>query len=490
MGSKQLVVEVEEAKIGEDEEAPVSPAGQYFNSSSLYVSILAVFESDVPIDDSQMFPLLDTLLPINPRFSSIMVKNERGVQQWRRVNVNFADHVKVPVFPAGLSPPAYDKVVQDYVSKVGMDRLPESRPLWELHIIKYPTSHGEGTFMFKLHHALGDGYSLMSALFSCVKRTDDPSLPLTFPGNSTTAKTVGSGGPGLVSLAINTVRDFAWGLAKSTFVKDSVSPIRFGMDGVEFRPIEMSFLKFSVDDIRRVKARIGGTVNDIICGIIFHGIQLYMQSIGDGSKSAQATALVMLNTRFIHKSTQATAPVNPKEMNKPDAEFPWGNRVGYLHLSIPTRDCRNKDDPLKFMAKVNRLMKRKKSSLGVFLTAQLLETMRRFRGPEQLSYASELDLVTQVAARHIHSTLKNTSMAVSNLIGPNENMSLANHPIRSFHFMVVGVPQSLRITIVSYMGKLKVAMGTEKGFIDAKLLTTCMEKAFARIYEAAIEEKP
>ncbi|KAK1320552.1 O-acyltransferase WSD1 [Acorus calamus] len=462
MGSKHLVVEVEEAKIGEGEEEPVSPAGQYFNSSALYVSILAMFESDVPIDDSQMFPLLDTLLPINPRFSSIMLKNERGVQQWTRVNVNLADHVKVPVFPAGLSPPDYDKVVQDYVSKVGMDRLPESRPLWELHIIKYPTSHSEGTFMFKLHHALGDGYSLMSALFSCVKRADDPSLPLTFPGNSTTAKTVGSGGPGLVSLAINTVRDFAWGLAKSMFIKDSVSPIRSGMDGVELRPIEMSFLKFSVDDIRRVKARIGG---------------LYMQSIGDGSKSTQATALVMLNTRFIHKSTQAIAPVKPKEMNKPDAEFPWGNRVGYLHLSIPSRDCRNKDDPLKFMSKVNRLMKRKKSSLGVFLTAQLLETMRRFRGPE-------------VAARYIRSTLENTSMAISNLIGPNEKMLLADHPIRSFHFMVVGVPQSLRITIVSYMGKLKVAMGTEKGFIDAKLLTTCMEKAFARIYEAAIEEKP
>ncbi|KAK1285361.1 hypothetical protein QJS10_CPB20g01759 [Acorus calamus] len=356
MGSKHLAVEVEKAEIGEDEEEePVSPTGQYFNSSALSVCILAVFESDVPIDDSQMFPLLDTLfLPINPRFSSIMVKDERGVQQWRRVKVNLADHVKVPVFPAGLSPLAYDELIDDYMSKVGTDRLPESRPLWELHMFKYPTSHGEGTVMFKLHHALGDGYSLLSALFSCVKRADDPSLPLTFPGNSTAAKTGGGGGgPGLVSLVMNSVRDFVWGLAKSTFLEDGVNPIRSGMEGIEFKPVEMSFATFSLDDIRRVKARIGG-----------------------------------------------------------------------------------------------------------------------------------------VAAQYIHSTLKNTSLSISNLIGPKEKMSLADHPVRSFHFMVVGVPQSLVITMVSYMGKLKVAMGTEKGFIDAKLLTTCTEKAFERIYEAALEEKP
>ncbi|KAK1320554.1 hypothetical protein QJS10_CPA03g00810 [Acorus calamus] len=397
------------------------------------------------------------------------VKNERGVQQWR-VKVNLVDHVKVPVFPAGLSPPAYDELVQDYVSKVGMERLPESRPLWELHIFQHQVPHQPRRGH---HHALGDSFSLMSALFSCDKRADDPSLPLSFPSNNAAAaKKVGPCGPGLVSLVMNTVRDFAWGLAKSTFIEDGVSPIRSGMDRVEFRPIEISFLTFSLDDIRRVKARIGGTMNDIICGIIFHGTQLYMQSAGDGSNSAQATALVLLNTRVIDKNYK-----NPKEMTKPDAEPPWGNRFGFLHISISTRDGPDKDDPLKIISKVKRLIKRKKSSLGVFLTGQLLETMRRFLGPE-------------VTARYVHSTMKNTSMAISNLIGPKEKMSLADHPIRSFHFMVVGVPQSLRITIVSYMGKLKVAMGTEKGFIDPKLLTTCMEKAYKRIYEAALEENP
>jgi len=54
---------------------PVSPTGQYLTSSSLSIYILAVMETELPIvDDSQTLPLLHNLfLPINPRFSSIMV---------------------------------------------------------------------------------------------------------------------------------------------------------------------------------------------------------------------------------------------------------------------------------------------------------------------------------------------------------------------------------------------------------------------------------
>ena len=62
---------------GEEEEEvtePVSPTGQYFNSSVLSICILAVLESEVPIDDSLTMTLLkDVFLPINPRFSSVMV---------------------------------------------------------------------------------------------------------------------------------------------------------------------------------------------------------------------------------------------------------------------------------------------------------------------------------------------------------------------------------------------------------------------------------
>lgn len=53
---------------------PVSPTGQYFTSSVISVSVIGVLESEIPMDDSHTLSLLkDVFLPINPRFSSLMV---------------------------------------------------------------------------------------------------------------------------------------------------------------------------------------------------------------------------------------------------------------------------------------------------------------------------------------------------------------------------------------------------------------------------------
>lgn len=58
----------------DDVSEPVSPTGQYFNSSILSICVLGVLESQTPIDDSSAMLLLkDVFLPISPRFSSIMV---------------------------------------------------------------------------------------------------------------------------------------------------------------------------------------------------------------------------------------------------------------------------------------------------------------------------------------------------------------------------------------------------------------------------------
>ncbi|KAJ0966871.1 hypothetical protein J5N97_023788 [Dioscorea zingiberensis] len=159
----------------EEDDQPVSPIGQYLSSSVLNVTILVVFDSTIPVDDSHAISALENIfLPLNPRFSSIMVRDEDGVQKWRKVKVKLEEHVKVPVFPQGLE--KYDECLQEYITKISMEPLPFSRPLWDIHIIKYPTSSAAGNFLFRLHHALGDGFSLMAALFACLKRADDPSL--------------------------------------------------------------------------------------------------------------------------------------------------------------------------------------------------------------------------------------------------------------------------------------------------------------------------
>lgn len=471
-------VKVEEKeRVGRDE--PVSPTGQYFNSSVLSVAILVVFEFDIPIDDSPTMSTLENLfLPINPRFSSIMVRDAQGVQQWRRVKVNLEEHVHVPTFPSGLD--TYDEYVQDYISKIAATQLPQSRPLWDLHLIKFPTSKAEGTMVFRIHHSLGDGYSLMSAIFNCLQRADDPSLPLTFPSGSKPKPTkngmmmgIISRLPSAISLCVNTVRDFGWSVLKSNLVEDDKSPVRSGTPGVEFLPITLSSIDFSIDDLHKIKTKIGGTINDVICGIAFLGIRLYNEAASEEAtaKAANMTALVLLNTRDI----RSYQPLN--EMTKSDTKSPWGNHFAFIHVGIPSCKDPMNADPLQFVQTTKKIIQEKKNSLAVVLTAKFVEIIRRLKGSE-------------AASKYVHATMRNTSVLITNMVGPMEQMSIAGHPIRNFYFTLAGSPQSITLGIVSYMGKLNLAMGVDEGLIDPKLLTSCMEKSFERISQAAIGMKP
>ncbi|KAJ1415392.1 O-acyltransferase, WSD1, N-terminal [Sesbania bispinosa] len=413
---------------------PVSPVGQYFNSSVLCIYIIGVLEFEVPLDDSLALPLLkDLFLPINPRFSSIMVQDIDGEKRWKKVDVNLKHHVKIPIFHGGKTEESYDKCFHDYLSSIAIEQLPQGRPLWEIHIINYPTSNASSTVIFKLHHALGDGYSLMGALLSCLQRADDPSLPLTFPSlrpsnpeSSSSTKSFWRRFSWLFSSAFNTVSDFGWSILKSSIINDDKSPIRSGDEEANFQPISISTMAFSIDHIKDIKSRLGVTINDVITGIVFYGTRLYMQEMDPKSKTANSTALVLLNTRNIEGYQSVNDMLNTK------AKGPWGNKISFLHVPIPKLNESIISNPLEFIKDSHNIIKRKKQSLAVALTGTLLDIEGKFRGQEAV-------------AKHIRGTLTKSSAVISNLVGPIQQMSLANHPVKGLYFTLAGGPEVLYV---------------------------------------------
>ncbi|CAN6688529.1 unnamed protein product [Malus baccata var. baccata] len=95
----------------------------------------------------------------------------------------------------------------------------------------------------------------------------------------------------------------------------------------------------------------------------------------------------------------------------------------------------------------------------------------------------EMVLMLQVASRYMHNRLKKSSLMISNMIGPTEKTALAGHPIKGVYFMVLGIPQDLIITIVSYVGDLRISFGTKKGFIDPQKFKSCLKNAFEMILD-------
>jgi len=194
--------------------------------------------------------------------ASPQIRDQEGKRRWKRVEVKPEEHVKIPKFPETNSPELYDHYLDDYVTRILTERTPQNKPLWEIHIIKYPTSNAAGTIIFKLHHALGDGYSLMGALLSCLQRIDDPSLPLTFPSKASSSSQVSKKNmiqklPSFISSFFSSMSDFGSSLVKTRMVVDEKTPVRSGYEGTESMPFALSNISLSLDHVKAIKTKLG-----------------------------------------------------------------------------------------------------------------------------------------------------------------------------------------------------------------------------------------
>ncbi|GLJ31036.1 hypothetical protein SUGI_0620900 [Cryptomeria japonica] len=452
----------------------VSPLGQTFSTSLFSVCIQAIFEMEQPIDVlSAKKAINDILLPCNPRFCCIMSEDRHGTPQWVQTEVNVDDHVIVPEFPPGQT--EYDEFVNDYICNIHLTPLPKNRPLWEFHFLNYNTSKARATLIINMHHSLGDGTSLMSLVFCCVTRADDPNLPLTFPSSKSVPH---KASPPYYSLSSAkfmyymlqrlfvlvlvlwyTVSDVIGSLLRINWVDDSKLAIR-GPPGVEMLPKVMTHLIFPMEDVRKIKNSIGGTVNDVIMGVIFCGFQRYLQITHSrgGNEKVRVTGIVPMNTRVL------SGLKDIKDMIKPKSGAPWGNRFGLLHIPMRTA---NTESPLDSVRRARKVLDRKKMSLEVFITSRLLRYLGR-----------------QASAICMYNTLANSTLTVSNLIGPMEKIAMNQIPVKNMFFSISGLPQTLLLTVVSYMGSVRLEVIGVKGYVNCDSLAKCFGDCFEEMKDA------
>ncbi|MCL7040530.1 hypothetical protein MKW94_003582 [Papaver nudicaule] len=464
-----------EADRDEETSPPVSPLSQSFNSSTVSFIVYVVFELETSITESETIEFLRThLLPVNTRFSSIMERNDKGVLRWKRVGVRLEDHLVVPKFPKGLSRESYDEKLREYFSKIGCENFSQEKPLWECHLVKYPSMKGACTMIFKFSHSLGDGYSFMRVFFKVCGRADNPSLPLTFPKLSLIKtpqqahgnRVVGLGKKlfGLVGTCINTSYDIIETMLKTTFLEDRPSAIRYSDTSAKmelFRPFSVYSVTISLERVKQVRIKLGATVNDVIIGLLSYMIHLYMERkkkltqryveegglLMDSTDNAAAdmTICVMLNTRIFKGSK------NLEDMIKAEA---WGNHSSLVFAKLPT------------------FPNDEQNSMIVYLLDSILGFAIRMKGQKGID-------------EMLYKSFKNATTLITNLIGPKEQMAFMNHPVGSCYYFVSGVPQSITFTSVTTNENLMVVVTMEKGFIDSKLFTSCMDEAFENIFRAA-----
>lgn len=125
----------------------------------------------------------------------------------------------------------------------------------------------------------------------------------------------------------------------------------------------------------------GQSINDVLAGVIFFGIRLYMEEMSVKSREGHSTALVLLNTRNIEGYKSIKEMVEKRNSNSA-----WGNQYAFLHVPIPELTDSKYANPLHFIWEAHKEMTKKKTSFATPLTAMLLNTLRKLRGTEVLFY--------------------------------------------------------------------------------------------------------
>jgi hypothetical protein len=106
--------------------------------------------------------------------TDVQVKDASGNPRWVPTTVNLDDHIICPKLDAEGVARDPDLAVEDYVASLSTLPMDESHPLWEFHVLDFPTSEAAATTAIRVHHSLGDGMSLLTLLMACTRSAADP----------------------------------------------------------------------------------------------------------------------------------------------------------------------------------------------------------------------------------------------------------------------------------------------------------------------------
>ncbi|TYH33251.1 hypothetical protein ES332_D13G045900v1 [Gossypium tomentosum] len=462
---------------------PLTPAGRLFLQPETDIVIHCIIRGKNPADmDAIKSAIKSSLMVQHPRFCSLLVRDKNGFEHWRKTPIDIGQHVVVVNNRLDKSGNFIDQTqgsttteeddeaaVNQYVADLSVSSpLSTDKPLWELHVL---TAHK--CAVFRIHHSLGDGISLMSMLMANCRRADDAeALPRMVPDK----KTVIKGEKGRVwfwlfgvlwwflKMVVFTLLFSMEFVLRSLLVSDEKTAITGG-DGVELWPRKLATAKFLLDDMKLIKRAVPDTtINDVLLGMVSSGLSRYLDHRTPNvlHEGLRITGVAMVNIR----------PQPGLQLMKSNTKARWGNKFGVI--LIPVYYHKGGNDPLEYLKRAKAIVDKKKHSLEAYFSYKIGDLVMSLLGPK---YACMLN----------YKLLCNTTFTLSNVAGPLEEISLAGNPLSSIKVNTSSLPQALTMHMLSYAGKAEMQILVAKDIIpDPEFLAKCFEYALLEMKEAVL----
>ncbi|KAG6414988.1 hypothetical protein SASPL_122387 [Salvia splendens] len=450
-----------------DRDQPLTPAGRLFLQPQMNQIISAAITVEFPIDiDSFRAQVQSSIMFKHPRFCSLMVRDSAGREHWRRTAVDIDQHLIVHRQPLADDPSiSGDDAVDEFIADLSVSSpLSADKPLWEIHLLL-----ANKTLIFRVHHALGDGISLMSLLLSCCRRADDPSRMPSIGGVGAAASGQGTRRMNLWTIVLAvwyTLLYVVEFILRSAWRRDRTTAVSGGA-GVELWPRKLTTARLRLDDMKLVKGAVANaTINDVLFGVLTCGMSRYldMRSPKALPEGLRLTGLAMVNLR-----PQSGLQDISKLMDG-DSGTRWGNKFGMLLL--PVYFHRGGSDPIQFVKRSKAMIDSKKLSLEGPFSYSIGNLLMSLFGPK-------------VACLLNYRILCNTTFTISNVVGPTERILIAGNPVKRIRVTSSSLPHAITMHMVSYAGMVDLQILVAKDIIpDPKTLAKCFEDALREMKEA------
>lgn len=180
-----------------------------------------------------------------------VINGENGNMTWVPTNVNIDDHVIVPELDPNME--SSDKFVNDYISNLSRSQIENSKPLWDIHILNTRTLDAQSTLIFRIHHSIGDGISLMNFMLGGSRKASDNETLPKLHGNKVSGLHIKiTNVRTLIIILWNSIVALVMFILTAFVLKDTKTPLKSSR-GVEDTPRRFVHRTFRLEDIKLVK---------------------------------------------------------------------------------------------------------------------------------------------------------------------------------------------------------------------------------------------
>jgi diacylglycerol O-acyltransferase / wax synthase len=324
--------------------------------TSMAIASIAVFEGPPPSHE-EFLAFITGRLPRVPRYRQKLrtVPFRLGRPVWvDDPHFDLGYHVRRTALPA----PGEDQQLAELMARVMSQRLDRDHPLWEYWVVE-GLAGDRWALISKVHHCMVDGVSGTELYGVIFDFSPEPSPPAT-DGRIAAAE------PSCFELAAQAALDNAalparQALALSSAVADPGGAIRQATDAARaiaklapaLRPATGSSLsgpigkqrrytwaRVSLDDVKKIKRELGGTVNDVVLAAISGGFRELLLARGEQPEPHMVRSLV------------------PVSVRAPGEENIYGNQVSALLADLPV----HVSDPVERLAAVQAELQALKAS--------------------------------------------------------------------------------------------------------------------------------